>query len=149
MPTLAINRVGAIEIGRDAAHQTYFGSLSVKISIFWIAGGLTSNSTAFAISAAATLPLRCASRPASSLNVSKIANDDGPSWIANQVDSARWATALRAYWQRVTLSSGRFAMIDDGLGFQLVPWRPALEQRLERQVSGAMMPGGRVDWEIG
>ena len=24
-------------------------------------------------------------------------------------------------------SSGRFAMIDDGLGFQLVPWRPALE----------------------
>ncbi len=40
-------------------------------------------------------------------------------------------------------------MIDDGLGFQLVPWRPALEQRLERQVSGVMMPGGRVDWEIG
>jgi Protein of unknown function (DUF3363) len=53
------------------------------------------------------------------------------------------------YRQRVTLSSGRFAMIDDGLSFQLVPWRPALEQRLERQVSGVMMPGGRVDWEIG
>jgi hypothetical protein len=31
------------------------------------------------------------------------------------------------YRQRVTLASGRFAMIDDGLGFQLVPWRPALE----------------------
>ena len=30
------------------------------------------------------------------------------------------------YRQRVTLASGRFAMIDDGLGFQLVPWRPAL-----------------------
>src|SRR5258708_31145777 len=85
MPTLAINRVGAIEIGRDAARQTYFGSLSVRISILWIAGGLASNSPAFAISAAATLPLRCASRPASSLNVSKIANDDGLSWIANQV----------------------------------------------------------------
>src|SRR6202158_4149785 len=85
MPTLAINRVGAIEIGRDAAHKTYFGSLSVRISILWIAGGLASNSPAFAINAAATLPLRCASRPASSLNVSKIANDDGPSWIANQV----------------------------------------------------------------
>ena len=25
------------------------------------------------------------------------------------------------YRQRVTLASGRFAMIDDGLGFQLVP----------------------------
>ncbi len=28
------------------------------------------------------------------------------------------------YRERVTLSSGRFAMIDNGLGFQLVPWRP-------------------------
>jgi len=26
------------------------------------------------------------------------------------------------YHQRVTLASGRFTMIDDGLGFQLVPW---------------------------
>ena len=34
------------------------------------------------------------------------------------------------YRQRVTLASGRFAMIDDGMGFQLVPWRPALEQQL-------------------
>ena len=39
------------------------------------------------------------------------------------------------YRQRVTLASGRFAMIDDGLGFQLVPWRPALEQQLGRQVA--------------
>jgi hypothetical protein len=53
------------------------------------------------------------------------------------------------YRQRVTLSSGRFAMIDDGLGFQLVPWRPALEQQLGRQVSGVMMPGGVVDWSFG
>ena len=29
------------------------------------------------------------------------------------------------YRQRVTLASGRFAMIDDSLGFQLVPWRGA------------------------
>ena len=29
------------------------------------------------------------------------------------------------YRQRITLSSGRFAMIDDGLGYQLVPWRPS------------------------
>ena len=37
------------------------------------------------------------------------------------------------YRQRITLASGRFAMIDDGLGFQLVPWRPALEQHLARK----------------
>jgi hypothetical protein len=53
------------------------------------------------------------------------------------------------YRQRVTLSSGRFAMIDDGLGFQLVPWRPALEQQLGRQLSGVMMPGGKIDWSFG
>lgn len=53
------------------------------------------------------------------------------------------------YRQRVTLSSGRFAMIDDGVGFQLVPWRPALEQRLGHQVGGTMSPGGNVDWNFG
>ena len=53
------------------------------------------------------------------------------------------------YRQRVTLASGRFAMIDDGMGFQLVPWRPALEQQLGRQVTGVMAPAGNVDWNFG
>ena len=53
------------------------------------------------------------------------------------------------YRQRVTLASGRFAMIDDGLGFQLVPWRPALEQHLDRQVSGIAASGGGVTWSFG
>ena len=52
------------------------------------------------------------------------------------------------YRQHVTLASGRFAMIDDGLGFQLVPWRPALEQRLGQQVSGTFTPGGGVCWSF-
>ncbi|MBN9511063.1 MAG: DUF3363 domain-containing protein [Alphaproteobacteria bacterium] len=53
------------------------------------------------------------------------------------------------YRQRVALASGRFAMIDDGLGFQLVPWRPALEKNLGREVRGVMAPGGGVDWNHG
>jgi hypothetical protein len=53
------------------------------------------------------------------------------------------------YRRRVALSSGRFAMIDDGMGFQLVPWRPALEQQLGRQVSGVVSPGGTIDWSFG
>jgi hypothetical protein len=36
------------------------------------------------------------------------------------------------YRQRFALASGRFAMIDDGLGFQLVPWSPSLEKQLGR-----------------
>ena len=47
------------------------------------------------------------------------------------------------------LASGRFAMIDDGLGFQLVPWRPALEQQLGKHISGVMSPGGGVEWTFG
>jgi type IV secretory pathway VirD2 relaxase len=53
------------------------------------------------------------------------------------------------YRQRVTLASGRFAMIDDGLGFQLVAWRPALDQQLGKQVSGVAMPRESVSWTFG
>jgi hypothetical protein len=53
------------------------------------------------------------------------------------------------YRQRVTLSSGRFAMIDDGLGFQLVPWRPALDRHINEHVAGVILPGRWVDWSLG
>jgi hypothetical protein len=53
------------------------------------------------------------------------------------------------YRQRVTLSSGRFAMIDDGMSFQLVPWRPALERQLGKQIGGVMGRGESVDWDFG
>jgi len=51
------------------------------------------------------------------------------------------------YRRRLSLASGRFAMIDNGLGFQLVPWTPSLERELGRQVSGMVGPGG-VDWSF-
>jgi type IV secretory pathway VirD2 relaxase len=52
------------------------------------------------------------------------------------------------YRRSVQLASGRFAMLDDGLGFSLVPWRPVLEQRLGQQVS-AVMRGMSVTWQLG
>ena len=76
---------------------------------------------------------------------SKLAADTG---LAHR-PSAEGEHVAGVYRQRVTLASGRFAMIDDGLGFQLVPWRPALEQQLGRQVSGVVAPGGGVDWSFG
>jgi len=63
--------------------------------------------------------------------------------------SAEGEHVAGVYRQRVTLASGRFAMIDDGLGFQLVPWRPALEQQLGQHVTGTMTPSGSVDWAFG
>ena len=53
------------------------------------------------------------------------------------------------YRQRLALASGRFAMIDDGLGFQLVPWSPSLEKNLGRHVSGVARGDGGVDWSFG
>ena len=52
------------------------------------------------------------------------------------------------YRQRLDLASGRFAMIDDGLGFSLVPWSPSLEQHLGRHVSGIAQIG-RIEWSFG
>ena len=53
------------------------------------------------------------------------------------------------YRQRVSLASGRFAMVDDGLGFSLVPWTPSLERRLGQQVSGVVRSGGSIAWGFG
>ena len=53
------------------------------------------------------------------------------------------------YQRRMTLASGRFAMIDNGLGFQLVPWTPSLEKQLGHHVSGVARSDGGVDWSFG
>lgn len=53
------------------------------------------------------------------------------------------------YRQRLMLASGRFAMIDDGLGFQLVPWSPSLERNLGKHVSGVARADGGIDWSFG
>ncbi len=46
------------------------------------------------------------------------------------------------------LASGRFAMVDDGLGFSLVPWRPVIEKEIGRQVMGVMR-GDDISWQLG
>jgi type IV secretory pathway VirD2 relaxase len=56
-------------------------------------------------------------------------------------------TVAGIYRQRLDLASGRFAMIDDGLGFSLVPWSPSLERHLGRQVSGIAEPR-RIEWSF-
>ena len=67
------------------------------------------------------------------------------------VDQARtmaqeWLAGI--YRRSVMLASGRDAMLDDGMGFSLVPWKPVIEQRLGQQLA-ATVRVGRVTWEIG
>ncbi|GAB1715412.1 MAG: type VI secretion protein [Nitrobacter sp.] len=53
------------------------------------------------------------------------------------------------YRQRFALASGRFAMIDDGLGFKLVPWTPSIEKHIGQHISGVARADGGVDWSFG
>lgn len=53
------------------------------------------------------------------------------------------------YRQRFALSSGRFAMIDDGLGFKLVPWTPSIEKHFGQHISGVARGDGGVAWSFG
>ncbi|PZV40489.1 relaxase/mobilization nuclease domain-containing protein [Mesorhizobium kowhaii] len=75
----------------------------------------------------------------------RLAADTGQPF--NRVASGGYVAGT--YRQRFTLASGRFAMIDDGLGFQLVPWTPSLEKHLGRHVSGIARDAGGVDWSFG
>ncbi|WP_440588112.1 DUF3363 domain-containing protein [Candidatus Burkholderia verschuerenii] len=52
------------------------------------------------------------------------------------------------YRRSVMLASGRYAMLDDGLGFSLVPWKPVIEQRLGQQIA-VTMRGTWASWEMG
>ncbi|HEJ2267344.1 TPA: DUF3363 domain-containing protein [Pseudomonas aeruginosa] len=52
------------------------------------------------------------------------------------------------YRRSVMLVSGRYAMLEDGMGFSLMPWRPVIEPRLGKQLAATMRSGG-VSWEVG
>jgi type IV secretory pathway VirD2 relaxase len=48
-----------------------------------------------------------------------------------------------------SLVSGRFAMIDNGLGFHLVPWQPLLEKHIGQHISGLQRDDGGIEWTFG
>lgn len=75
----------------------------------------------------------------------KLADETGLPFVKSAIGEHVTGT----YRQRLTLSSGRFAMIDNGLGFQLVPWSPSLEKKLGQEVSGLVRGNGGVDWSFG
>ncbi|MFZ3121449.1 MAG: DUF3363 domain-containing protein [Variovorax sp.] len=56
--------------------------------------------------------------------------------------------ASGVYRRSIQLASGRFAMLDDGVGFSLVPWKPVVEQHLGQQVS-AVLRRASATWHLG
>ena len=73
-----------------------------------------------------------------------LATDSGLSYFP----LADGRSASGVYRQMISTASGRFAMLEDGLGFSLVPWRPVLEKRLG-QTMGVAMHGDQVVWSFG
>src|SRR5579862_1853223 len=51
------------------------------------------------------------------------------------------------YRRSIILASGRFALLDDGRQFSLVPWKPAIEPRLGQTLS-AIVRGGHASWDL-
>ncbi len=49
--------------------------------------------------------------------------------------------------QSVLLASGRFAMLDDGVGFSLIPWRPIIEGYINQAIT-AVTRDDRVSWTL-
>ena len=58
------------------------------------------------------------------------------------------ASGRRTYRRSVQLVSGKFAVLDDAVGFSLVPWRPVIEQRLGMSMT-ALVRGDFVSYEFG
>lgn len=52
------------------------------------------------------------------------------------------------YRGNLQLSSGRFAVLSDGMNFSLVPWRPVVEQKLGQSVS-VTVRGASAAWQFG
>ncbi|HTM82190.1 relaxase/mobilization nuclease domain-containing protein [Asticcacaulis sp.] len=53
------------------------------------------------------------------------------------------------YTRRINLASGRFAVLDDGMGFQLVPWSPKIDRHLGEAISGHMRSRTAMSWDLG
>ena len=45
------------------------------------------------------------------------------------------------------LASGKYALIENAHEFTLVPWRPVMDERLGRQISGVVRASG-VSWDF-
>ncbi|WP_343577821.1 relaxase/mobilization nuclease and DUF3363 domain-containing protein [Pseudomonas sp.] len=52
------------------------------------------------------------------------------------------------YRRSMQLASGRFALLDDGVGFSLVPWKPVIEPNLGQSLS-AVVRGNGASWQLG
>ncbi|MHC1481509.1 DUF3363 domain-containing protein [Frateuria aurantia] len=80
--------------------------------------------------------------------LAKVANDIGIETGLEYQPVADGKRVAGIYRRSVMLVSGRYAMLDDGVSFSLVPWKPVIEPRLGKPLV-ATVRGGGVSWELG
>nr|WP_319565661.1 relaxase/mobilization nuclease and DUF3363 domain-containing protein [uncultured Rhodoferax sp.] len=80
--------------------------------------------------------------------LAKIAQDIAEETGLEHHPAAEGQRVAGIYRRSVMLASGRYAMLDDGMGFSLVPWKPVIEQRLGQRIA-ATARDGQVSWELG
>lgn len=76
--------------------------------------------------------------------VARITAETGRAYRPFREGQAISGTYRRALW----FASGQFAVLEDGRGFSLVPWRPVLAGR-EGQAMSAIIRGDSVTWHLG
>lgn len=74
----------------------------------------------------------------------ELAEQTGRTWRAPRDGQA----ASGVYRKSIQLNSGRFALLDDGHTFTLVPWKPVIDRRLGQPLS-AVTRGSSVTWNLG
>lgn len=75
---------------------------------------------------------------------SQISNETGLSYVASDDGVCADGTFRR----RIDLSSGRFAIVENGREFSIVPWRPELV-RARGKDAATIIPRERIAWELG
>jgi hypothetical protein len=63
-------------------------------------------------------------------------------------ETAKGDHVFGVYRKRVDLASGRFALVENNRELMLVPWRPVIEDSIDREVSG-IMRGDTISWTLG
>ncbi len=62
--------------------------------------------------------------------------------------SADGETVQGTFQRTVSLASGRYALVENAKEFTLVPWRPVIDDRLGREVTG-IVQGTTISWQLG
>jgi hypothetical protein len=76
----------------------------------------------------------------------RLSKELGLDFSGEPIPGERISGVLR---RRVNLNSGSFAVVESAREFTLVPWRPVLERRLGKEISGVMRGSGSISWSFG